>query len=123
MSRTDRGSLPVILALFFAALIALSSLVPAISEAAESPPSTDSAEQMMAGLSDEEVRQLLIEELRKEALSAPPDAQQMKGPAAFLSRLLSLLSAEHEDNKVEVKSLFAALPKVGPELHRVFVKL
>lgn len=123
MSRTDRRSLPVFFALLFAALVACSSLTPTISKAAESPSSAGSAEQMMAGLSDEEVRRLLIEELQKEALSAPPDADQMKGPAVFLSRLLNLLSAEHDDNKTEVKSLFTALPQVGPELHRVFVKL
>ncbi len=77
----------------------------------------------MAGLSDEQVRQLLIEELRKEALADPPDLHKMKGPAFFLSRLLNLLSNEHDDSKNEVKALFASLPEMGPDLHRVFVKL
>jgi len=123
MSRTDRRSLPVFFALLFAALVVCSSLTPLISEAAESPSSASSAEQMMAGLSDEDVRRLLIEELQKEALSATPDTDQMKGPAFFLSRLLNLLSSGHDRNKNEVKTLFASLPAMGPDLHRVFVKL
>lgn len=123
MSRTDRRipSLPAVLLL--TALFLLSGPVLINLQAADPAQSGGTAEQIMAGLSDEEVRQLLIEELRKEALSDTPDAQQMKGPAAFLSRLLNLLSTEHDDNKNEVRSLFAALPAVGPELHRVFVKL
>ncbi len=123
MSRTDRRSLPLFTVLLLTALLACSSLAPAIGEAADAAPTDASVEQMMAGLSDEEVRQLLIEELRKEALAAPQDSQQMKGPAYFLSRLLNLLSSEHDENKNEIETLFASLPAVVPDLHRVFVKL
>ena len=123
MSRTDRRSLPIPAALLLAALLVCSSLFPAVVEAAAAAPADASVEQMMAGLSDEEVRQLLIEELRKEALAGTENSPQMKGPAFFLSRLLNLLSSEHDENKNEIEGLFASLPAMGPDLHRVFVKL
>ncbi|MEJ2057036.1 MAG: hypothetical protein P8X39_04275 [Desulfofustis sp.] len=115
--------MPIFAALLLAALLVCFNLFPASGEAADAAPADASVEQMMAGLSDEDVRQLLIEELRKEALADTQDSQQMKGPAFFLSRLLNLLSREHDDNKNEIEALFASLPAVGPDLHRVFVKL
>lgn len=123
MSRTDRRSLPVFVALLVATLWTCSMPTPTWGVAADSAPANASVEQTMAGLSDEAVRQLLIEELRKEALADPPDNQKMKGPAFFLSRLLNLLSTEHDDNKNEVKALIVSLPEMGPDLYRVFVKL
>lgn len=123
MSRTDRRSLPVFAALLLAVLLVLAGLAPVVGESAAAEPTDASVEQMMAGLSDEEVRQLLIEELRKEALAGKGESQQMKGPAFFLSRLLYLLSNEHDENKNEIEALFASLPAMGPDLHRVFVKL
>ena len=90
-------------------------------EASQSP---ESVEQMMAGLSDEQVRQLLIDELKNsaetEALSSP---QKMKGPAFVMSRMLTRLSRGQDDNKTEIATLFSFIPSMGPDLYKVFVKL
>ena len=77
----------------------------------------------MAGLSDEQVRQLLIEELKKDLQVEESAPQQMKGPALLFSRLLRVLRSQHDDSEDEVRALFSSLPAVGPDLYRVFVKL
>lgn len=77
----------------------------------------------MAGLSDEQVRQLLIEELKKDVEVEEPAPQQMKGPALLFSRLLRVLRSQHDDSEDEVRTLFSSLPMLGPDLYRVFVKL
>ena len=123
MSRTDRWVLSLPAVLLVTALLLLSGPLLENSSSAEAPQSGATVEQMMAGLSDEQVRQLLIDELKKEALPADAASQQMKGPAFFLDRLLKLLSSGQEDSRNEVKALFSFLPTVGPDLYRVFVKL
>ena len=123
MNRDDRALPRSVVALLPAVLFFLLSLTPAAIRAAEPGSGDDAVEQMMAGLSDEQVRQLLIEELKKEGRTDAADPPQMKGPAFFLSRLLSLLSSGYDDNRSEVKALFASFPTLGPDLHRVFVKL
>ena len=93
------------------------------SEGAESTTSNSSVEGMMAGLSDEQVRQLLIEELKKDMEVEEPAPRKMKGPAFILSRLLRVMSNQHDDSEDEVRALFSALPTMGSDLFRVFVKL
>ena len=78
---------------------------------------------MLAELSDEQVRQLLIDELKKDIEAEEVDPQQMKGPAFFLARLLNLMTRGHDDNTDEVRNLFGAIDSMGPDLYRVFVKL
>ena len=80
-------------------------------------------DKMMAGLSDEQVRQLLIEELRKDDAIAGVEPDKMKGPAHFLARLLNIMTRGHDDNTEEVRTLFGAFGTMGPDLYRVFVKL
>jgi hypothetical protein len=112
-----------ILSLLTAGLLLFSSALLCCAEAADSGTSGSSAEEMMAGLSDEQVRQLLIEELRKDVQVEEPAPQKMKGPALLFSRLLRTLSNEHDESEDEVRALFSSLPLLGPDLYRVFVKL
>lgn len=84
----------------------------------------ESVEHMMAGLSDEQVRQLLIDELKKTAESEELfSSQQMKGPAFTLSRMLRKLSRGQDDNRNQIETLFSFIPKMGPDLYKVFIKL
>lgn len=77
----------------------------------------------LASLSDEQVRQMLIAELKKDAAAEEPDYDRMKGPAYILSRMLNGLSNEHDENEDELKALFNGIPQVLPDLYRVFIKL
>jgi small-conductance mechanosensitive channel len=81
------------------------------------------AASIMAGLSDEQVRQLLIEELKADALSEQPAKPQMKGPAYILAGILSSLSNEQDANEDQIKNLLNGIPNMGPDLYRVFIKL
>lgn len=109
-----------------ALLFAASLLRPPYSAAADpnaGPPAVKKAEQVMAGLSDEQVRKMLIDELRKDAELAEPDYDHMKGPAAFLSTMLNSLSSGQEKNEDQLRALFNGIPNVLPDLYRVFIKL
>ncbi|MGI9537441.1 MAG: hypothetical protein ACR2PB_10235 [Desulfocapsaceae bacterium] len=81
------------------------------------------AQEMMAGLTDEQARQLLIEELKKDIDEEGVGTQKMKGPAFILSRLLRVMNSQHDDSEDEVRALFSSLPTMGSDLYRVFVKL
>jgi hypothetical protein len=116
--------MPVFLAVLVAAILLWSSGPAGSTEAAASADaSVSSIDQMMAGLSDEQVRQLLIEELRKDAAAAEAEPGKMKGPAHFLARLLGIMARGHDDNTEEVRTLFSAFGTMGPDFYRVFVKL
>ena len=91
--------------------------------AAESAESDSSVEQLMAGLSEEQVRQLLIDELKKDAEEQEVAPQKMKGPALLLARLLRIMRSQHDDSENEVRAMFSSLPTLGPDLYRVFIKL
>ena len=93
------------------------------SQAANESPPVANVESMMAGLSDEQVRQLLIDELKKDAEIEELSPQQMKGPAVFLSRLLSIMSRGHAENTGEVRAMFGSFSTMGPDLYKVFIKL
>jgi len=81
-------------------------------------------EKLLAGLSDEQVRQLLIDELKEDATSQiDPDPRRMKGPGAFLSRILSILSSEHDANEDQFGDLWAGVPRVLPDIYKVFIAL
>ena len=111
-------------------IILLVGILPTSSlTAAESSPAVpaDNAagiESMMAGLSDEQVRQMLIEELKTTAMEQEYTQQQtMVGPAGIFQRLLRRLSGEHDDNEEQIKNLWRGIPTVLPDLHKVFLTL
>ena len=92
-------------------------------EVGEAAASAGNIDKMMAGLSDEQVRQLLLDELRNDAQSETPAPEQIKGPASFLAKMLSTLSGGHDNTMAQVGVLFSSIPNMGPDLYKVFVKL
>jgi hypothetical protein len=124
MRRTDR-LLPrvLFLVLLTAGLLLFFNGQVHSAEASESEEAEANVDKMMAGLSDEQVRELLIEELKKKIEEEEVGPQKMKGPAFILSRLLRVMSSQHDDSEDEVRALFSSLPTMGSDLYRVFVKL
>ena len=86
-------------------------------------PAEEKVDHLMAGLSDEQVRQMLIAELKKDSDLAEPGFDNMKGPASILSRSLGGLSSGHDANQDELKGLFSKIPQLLPDLYKVFIKL
>lgn len=123
MRRPDRFfSLAVSVLLTVAVVIAAPVMSwSAISEKTAAP--AGDIEKMMAGLSDEQARQLLLDELRKEAQAEAPAAEQIRGPASFLAKMLSTLSGGHDNTMDQIGTLFSSFPKMGPDLYKVFIKL
>ena len=113
----------LILAVFCFGLAGLNPVQLFAAEQSTSGQESESVDSLMAGLSDEQVRQLLIEELQEEAAAQEPDLQRMKGPAYVLSRLLRGLSSEHQENEDQLTALFAGIPYVLPDLYKVFLTL
>ncbi len=123
-----RSSTPSLLKFFFLVLLTAGALLffagPLCSaNSAAEEEAEAQVDKMMAGLSDEQVRGLLIEELKKDIEEEEVGPQKMKGPAFILSRLLRVMSSQHDDSEDEVRALFSSLPTMGSDLFRVFVKL
>ena len=78
---------------------------------------------MMAGLSDEQVRQLLIQELQKDAQSLQPEGTKIKGPGSLFHHLLKTLSQKHGKEKSQFRTLWSGAPGILPDLEHVFIKL
>lgn len=89
-----------------------------------SPAQSDQAAALMAGLSDEQVRQMLIAELQSDAMEDQYTQQEkMPGPAGIFNRLLNKFSGEHDDNEEQFRKLWSGIPNVIPDLHKVFLTL
>ena len=113
----------LIVAVFCFGLAGLNPVQLFAAEQSTSGQESESVDSLMAGLSDEQVRELLIEELKKDIEEEEVGPQKMKGPAFILSRLLRVMSSQHDDSEDEVRALFSSLPTMGSDLYRVFVKL
>ena len=118
-----------IIQLFLVVILLAGILSASLLSAAESNPAVpadDSAgiESIMAGLSDEQVRQMLIEELKTTAMEEEYTQQQtMVGPAGIFQRILRKLSGEHDDNEEQIRNLWRGIPNVFPDLRKVFLTL
>ncbi len=124
MRKTARSLPKILIWLLLTAVFLIFSTGPLFSAAAaESTESDANVEQMMAGLSDEQVRQLLIEELKKDVEEEKVVPHKMKGPALLFSRLLRVMRNQHDDSEDEVRALFNSFPTLGPDLYKVFIKL
>ncbi len=78
----------------------------------------------LAGLSDERVRQMLIEELKKDALETEAaSSKQGIGPGAILGSLLRSLSNKADDSEDQLKRFWAGIPNVFPDMYKVFINL
>jgi hypothetical protein len=114
--------------LYLSFLLTVLVLQPAIGSAENnpqaSPAQSGQAASLMAGLSDEQVRQMLIAELQSDAMEDQYSKQEeMAGPAGMFYRLLSKFSGEHDDNEEQVKKLWSGIPNVIPDLHKAFLTL
>jgi hypothetical protein len=80
---------------------------------------------VLAGLSDEQVRQMLLSELRRDAMEDQyaRQQQQMVGPAGLFHRLLQKISSEHNDNEKQFTRLWRGIPQLIPDLRKVFLNL
>lgn len=124
MTRSIRLIIFCFLTLFICTAVFHGESCEAAGKQDEASQSTESVEKKMAGLSDEQVRQLLIDELRKTAETEEASSlEHMKGPAFFLSRMLKKMSRGQDDNKSQVATLFSFIPRMGSDLYKVFVKL
>jgi hypothetical protein len=80
----------------------------------------------LSAMSDEQVRQLLIDELQKDAIaesqsfSLEPD---FTGPAAPLARILKTLNDESAQSENRLRKLLTGTPNLLPDLYKVFVSL
>ena len=115
--------------LYLAILLAVMTWLPAPG-AAETEPllppeNSDSVKSLLGGLSDEQVRQMLITELQKDAMEDQytRGQEQMAGPAGFFNYLLQKISGEHDDNEKQFRKLWNTIPQVIPDLHKVFLNL
>ncbi len=95
----------------------------AASELPETYTKTDVAS-LLAELSDEQVRRLLIEELQKGTTKeTQPVPHGARGPGAFLSNILQSLSNETEDSENDFANLWDTIPNLIPDLKKVFITL
>lgn len=114
--------------LVFFVLLAIAVVFPPTGTAESAPQSpsaaSSSAESIVAGLSDEQVRDMLISELRARSMEQEYDQeQQMVGPASIFNRLLRKFTGEHDENEEEFRKLWDGIPNIVPDLRKVFLTL
>lgn len=93
---------------------------------ATSSSQTDSAHinALIAGLSDEQVRKLLIAELQKKsATDSATQADKQLGPEFIFGDILNALSDKSDSSEQKVKQLLASIPDFFPDLYKVFLTL
>lgn len=96
------------------------------SETTENVQSPSDTTSLIATLSDEQVRKLLIEELRKNSRETQSDSvliDEIPGPGALFSGLLYSLSQKSDSSEKKVQQLFASIPEIIPDLSKVFLTL
>jgi hypothetical protein len=116
-------SFSLLLVLFFSA-----NVLPArAAEAAlANADASNSVHATLSAMSDEQVRQLLIEELQKDAIaekqsfSLEPD---FTGPGAPLAQILKMLNQESAQSENRLRKLLSGTPNLLPDLYKVFVSL
>lgn len=86
----------------------------------------DSIHATLAGMSDEQVRQMLIAELKRDASLAEDTFtfdQRLKGPGSPLEAILNSLEGESVQSVSKTKELLKNIPQVIPDLSKVFISL
>ncbi|MBU1138461.1 MAG: mechanosensitive ion channel [Proteobacteria bacterium] len=87
------------------------------------PVTASNVDALLAGLSDEQVRQLFIEELKKEAKIVELSAPTGHGPVAFLGSFLGVVDSETDGAVARLLSLWRHIPQVVPELKKVLIPI
>jgi hypothetical protein len=87
--------------------------------------SPESVHAILSGLSDEQVRQMLIAELKKDAAADDKFSLEpaINGPGAPLSRMLRAFNNESVQSEHDFEKLWAGIPNVLPDLFKVFISL
>lgn len=83
------------------------------------PVTASNVDAMLAGLSDEQVRHLFIEELKKEAATAESPEPTGSGPVAVLGSFLSAVDSESDGAVARLLNLWKHVPQVLPELKNI----
>lgn len=79
--------------------------------------------QLTFGLSEDQVRKMLIEELRKETQEESVPTTGMKGPAEVLRSLFTSLNKEYEEDVTQFSRLWSGVPGLLPALLQDIKKL
>jgi len=77
---------------------------------------------LLSGLSDEQVRRLLIDELKKDAQPTDVTAQE-SGPDVLFGKILHDLSSQSDTSERLARQLFSHFPEVAPDLQKAFLQL
>lgn len=88
--------------------------------------SSSSVHAVLSGLSDEQVRQLLITELQKDAAAENLSFSfepEIKGPAAPLAEILTSLNEETFQAEDQLRKLWLGIPNLLPDLYKTFISL
>jgi hypothetical protein len=88
--------------------------------------SSSSVHATLSAMSDEQVRQLLIEELQEDALAESESFSfepEFTGPGAPLEILLNELNDEAGQSDNQLRKLFTAAPNLLADLYKIFVSL
>lgn len=88
--------------------------------------STESVDATLAKLSDEQVRQLLINELKKDTAlqeSSFTITQELNGPSAPLAAMLNSIEGESVQSINKLQQLFSNIPQLIPDLSHIFLSL
>jgi hypothetical protein len=89
-------------------------------------PASASVHTLIAGLSDEQVRRMLIAELQKTTNNNENEftlEPEIRGPGAPLDALLRALNRESAQSGHQLHSLWVAIPALLPDLYKVFITL
>ena len=80
---------------------------------------------MMAGLSDEQVRQMLIAELEKDAQAHLTEKGEQKqlGPIRFFNNILNALQHSTDGSEKRYTILLQEVPQIVPTLHKAYLQL
>lgn len=85
----------------------------------------ESVNGVLAELTDEQVRQMLIKELlqNQQQENKQPFGGGVQGPGSPLEKLLSSLDSESEESEDRFNKLWANIPNLIPDLYKVLVAL
>ena len=79
---------------------------------------------LLAGLSDVQVRQMLLAELKKEAGNADsPESQNLGSPGEIFGDMLGALSSQTDYSERRLQQLWKKIPNIFPDLYKVFLAL
>ncbi|WP_163340296.1 mechanosensitive ion channel domain-containing protein [Desulfopila sp. IMCC35008] len=115
-----RHPVTIIIALLF---LCLTPFIGTAEQPALSPKVKADVNSMMAGLSDEQVRSLLIEELQKDALNNTNTTVKSAGPDGVLQEMLDGLEHVSTSSDDQTQALFEKIPNVLPDIYTIFVRL